>query len=179
MKMDYAIVVYFDQKADKHISQLMRNICSEGINTYMLDVGIRPHITLAGFKESDVEKLLTFLKEYAKGTSVFDVKFLSLGIFPSDMSVIFLAPLVEGELIRLHKDFNSKLEKVATDFEPYYLPGEWVPHCTLAARMPKEELLKALEVTAANFKPLVASITQIGLVQGSPIKEIVTFELNG
>jgi 2'-5' RNA ligase len=177
-KMDYAIVVYFDQNADKYISQLMRNICDAGTNTYMLDVGIKPHLTLAAFKENDVEKLLTFLNEYANGTSVFEVKFLSLGIFPYNSSVIFLAPVVEGEFIKLHKNFNSELKKIIINFEPYYLPGEWVPHCTLATRMHNEELHRALEVSTRDFKPLVASITHIGLVQCNPFKEIVAFELN-
>jgi hypothetical protein len=37
--MDYAVVVYFDKNNDGIISELMRNICNEGVNLFQRKVG--------------------------------------------------------------------------------------------------------------------------------------------
>jgi len=175
--MDYAVVVYFDKEADLFVSQIIRNICLRGVNSYMLDVGIRPHITLAGFKDTNPLEFSKWLQTYAGNLDFFNIKFSSIGAFPSNPSVLFLAPVVEDEFINLHKCFNAQIKEAASVFESHYLPGNWVPHCTLATRLSQGELHNALDVVIGDFTPFTATVTQMGLVQCNPFKEIVTYEI--
>lgn len=172
--MDYAVVVYFNKGADVYISRLIKNICLEGVNSYMLEVGIRPHVTLAAFKDTNLAELSKWLQTYAGNADCLNINFSSIGVFPS---VLFLAPVVNEEFINFHKSFNAQLKQIASSFESYYLPGNWVPHCTLATRLSQSELHQALDIVMDDFKPFIASMSQIGLVQCNPYKEITIYEI--
>lgn len=175
--MDYAVVVYFDKKNDLYISQVMKNICHSGVNTYMLDLSIRPHITLAMFKDTDPQGFTKWLNAYADKMDCFNIRFSSIGAFLTNPFILFLAPVMEQGLIILHERFNAHIKEVASKFVKYYLPGNWVPHCTLATRLSQNELNQALDVVVDDFKPFDVTVTQIGFVQCNPFKEIITYEI--
>ena len=175
--MDYAVVVYFDKDDDLYISRIMKNICHAGVNPYMLDLCIRPHITLAMFKDTNPQEFSKWLHTYASEIDCFNIKFSSIGAFTTNPSVLFLAPVMEEGFFNLHMRFNVQIKEVASTFENYYLPGSWVPHCTLATSLSQNELHLALDVVVDDFKPFAVTVTQIGFVQCNPFKEIITYEI--
>jgi len=48
------------------------------------------------------------------------------------MGAVFLGVPVTTELLAFHADIHAALAGQPVDHWPHYLPGTWVPHCTLA-----------------------------------------------
>ena len=61
------------------------------------------------------------------------VTFPSVGIFPTN-GTVFLAPTVTNELLKLHHSYHDYF-KTFHNPNSYYVPGKWVPHCTIANRL--------------------------------------------
>lgn len=79
--MDYAVVLYFDAESQARLLGMMEDLVRTGVNRYLLDGGIRPHITLAywnGQQENDVSAEIKRYAQAVKGTKVL---FSSIGIF--------------------------------------------------------------------------------------------------
>lgn len=45
---------------------------------------------------------------------------------------------------------------------PYYLPGRWVPHCTLAQGLGRDEITEAFRVLH-GYQPITAQVTSAGI----------------
>jgi 2'-5' RNA ligase len=62
----------------------------------------------------------------------------SVGAFPAAEGVLFLAPAASVELVQLQLEVLERLRQTGAEIEPYWLPRQWVPHCTLAIGFPPE-----------------------------------------
>ncbi len=102
--------------------------------------------------------------------SGFPLVFASIGAFSTDEGVLFLAPVVTGELLRVHRAFHEVFADLREDQFPFYLPDSWVPHCTLAINMKREEVHKALEHVIKIYSPLCAEVDRVALVEYNPVK---------
>ncbi len=45
---------------------------------------------------------------------------------------------------------------------PYYLPGNWVPHCTMAEGLDRDGAAKAFELLYGH-EPITAAVASIGI----------------
>jgi 2'-5' RNA ligase len=175
--MDYAVVLYFDIHSEKVFDEYIKQISQKGVNTYMLDMGIRPHITLAIFKDIKKCDIHSAFLNFAKENVKFKIRLGSIGIFPTDPGVVYLAPVYKDELALIHNAFYNSFNDVSDEFVQLYLPGSWVPHCTVANRLSKDEILNAVSYLMNSFTPLNAEVVEIGLIECDSIKEICCFEI--
>ena len=143
--MPYAVEMFFDKESDAQIRKIWRSLKESGISSWMEDSGSVPHVTLSVFGELDADEADRRLASFAEKVSGFPLVFASIGAFPTDEGVLFLAPVVTGELLRVHNAFHDFFADLREDQWPYYLPDSWVPHCTLAINIKKEEIHKALD----------------------------------
>jgi len=86
--------------------------------------------------------------------------------------VAFLAPKVTPELLSLHARFFSEFSVIAHQCWPHYSTPAWVPHCTLASGFPPQQLSQALDICRAAELPIICSVTEIGLIEFRPIKQL-------
>lgn len=175
--MDYAVVLYFDEKSESYLLEIMRNLCEAGVNRYMLDVGIRPHITLASWMNDEGRDLSKEIAGYADAVKGTGVLFPSIGIFPTSPKVVYLSPVKNDELLDLHHDFYRRLDGKINSYIPYYTPGQWVPHCTLATKLTEEEVQRSIKALLHVPFPIKATIAQVGLIKCNPVEEILSCEL--
>lgn len=174
--MAFSIELHFDEKSNSILRNIWKKLSKANISDYMDQYGGFPHISLVIFDDIDILSVERLIEEVAKKESMFTLKMSSLGIFPSSQNVLFLSPVASETLLNLH----AKLHFVTKDMESkweYYLPNQWVPHCTLGMNIPLTKINHAIEVINEDYSPLEVRIETIQLVEFNPVKIVKSFEL--
>lgn len=173
--MSFSIELHFDEKSNLIIRNMWKKLSEREISAYMDQYGGFPHIALAVFNDIDISEMVKLIEKVVENESMFSMKMSSLGIFPSNESVLFLSPVASETLI----NFHIKLHEVLKDIEErwdYYLPGFWVPHCTLGMNIPKSKIHDALDVIIEDYEPFDVKIETIQLIEFNPVKLVKSFK---
>ena len=83
----------------------------------------------------------------------------SAGTFPGDEGAAFLAPVVKAALLELHRRWHAAFP----GSNGYYLPGRWVPHCTVGVLLERPALGEALEI-ARRALPIRGRFSELALI---------------
>lgn len=174
MMESYAIVLYFDEKANNSIQKEIDNMSLLTVNTYMIDAKIPPHITVGCFWGDSPDPMVEMIEKLRKKVEPFEVTFSGVGTFPP--KVIFAAPIKDDRLERInrlvHEMFIGNFQ--AADQENY-IPTKWIPHCALAVRLDEEQFNR---VSMAKLElPAAARVQRIALARCNPYQEIKVFQL--
>ena len=103
------------------------------------------------------------LPPFAERVGHLALSFASVGSFPGSKGVAFLAPVMTAELAAVHERFHAELAAFGSGAWPHYLPGRWVPHCTIAFEFDAERRGEALEVGLGGIG--AAEVREVGLVR--------------
>lgn len=174
----YLISIYFDEKTDKHIRSLMKQVAKKTGNTYMVDGNVPPHITTAAFETHNIKAATDAIESAAGKLKKFRIIWASVGTFLPH--VIFLAPVLGENLHHMAEVTHDALKEVPSiRLLPNYQPFHWMPHTTIAKKLTPEEMRIAFEVLQNSFGKFEGSVTGIGLAKTSPYTDIKTWELGG
>ncbi len=135
---------------------------------------IRPHVTLGICEELDLGRCEAVLSELAPELPL-ACRFDCLGAFVSDPAVVFAAPVVSADLLDLHARFHLRFGTFASGQSAYYLPGRWVPHCTLAERLPIERMPDAVRIASTIGFPLEAALNAFNIYDVRSARILRTF----
>lgn len=174
--MSFSIELHFDEKSNLIIRNMWKKLREKGISGYMDQYGGFPHIALAVFDDIDILEVEKLIEKIAENESMFNIKMSSLGIFPSNESVLFLSPAISATLINLHAKLHAILKDIEGCKWEYYLPDFWVPHCTLGMNIPKSKIHDGLDVIIEDYEPLDVRIEGIHLVEFNPVKLVKSFK---
>jgi 2'-5' RNA ligase len=169
--MPYAVELFFDPTSAQRIRGIWERLAGIGIS-YLHENGSRPHVSLAVCDSIETGPTINLLNRFAEDTAGFPITFSSLGIFPAEQPVLFLAPKVTVPLLELHAAFMNSFEPMATRIWPNYALSEWIPHCTLAVACPHECLEEALAICRKEILPFTAEIMEIGFIEFHPVKPL-------
>ncbi|MBW3493677.1 2'-5' RNA ligase family protein [Bacillus sp. FDAARGOS_1420] len=159
----YAIIATFDCVSTNKVREL-QNELTNIIETNEL-AGVEPHITLADYKELDINLYTKRLEEFvAFQENISTVTFPSVGTFPTN-GTIFLAPTITDELLRLHHSYHDYFKVFHDNLQSYYVPGKWVPHCTIANGLNLNQFLSVMEYIYEKFDVTLASIEKLKLIK--------------
>jgi 2'-5' RNA ligase len=163
--MPFAIELFFDPRCESRLRRLLSGLRQARLGGTVLieDVKARFHITLAICDEVDETKMGRVLSEIASETSSLPVILSSLGFFPSDQTVMFLAPVVVQELLDVHRMLTERVSEFSETPWKLYRPGRWVPHCTLALKLPRDSVQKALELLMESTFPITGELIELGV----------------
>lgn len=170
--MGYAVELFLEDSAAEAIRKLF-----ELTDSLMLRIEASPHVSLAVFDNVDTSRLIDVVRSFAEDTQAFNIRLCSIGLFPSEENIVFLAPVVTTELLTLHKFFHDKLKAAGLCSDSNYLPGTWVPHCTITM---EEQLLRTLEtLKAIHMKKILGEylISEIHVVEFRPVVNLASFRL--
>lgn len=177
----YAIIATFDCVCTNKIREL-QNELTNIIGTNPL-AGVEPHITLADYNELDVNLYTEKLEEFVVfQENIAAVTFPSVGTFPTNRT-IFLAPTITDELLRLHHSYHDYFKVFHDNLQSYYVPGKWVPHCTIANGLNSNQFLSVMEYIYEKFDVTLASIEKLKLIKvnyedGSAVSSSILAECN-
>jgi 2'-5' RNA ligase len=175
--MWFAVECYFDSKTEAGIRKIWTDLAAAHINSRMVEVGVRPHISLT-VADCDVPSaLIGRLEQFVRARTRFRITFGSLGLFPNDRGIMFLAPQASVELINLQLDWFAEILPLHLPVWEYYGARDWTPHCTLAIGLNPDRLIDALTACKTIELPLEAEICEIGLIRGPPREDVISFAL--
>ncbi len=177
--MAFAVILYFDPITEVSVRALWDALAAQGVSSVMATMGIRPHISLVGWEGLAPESVRHELADLAASTAPLTTRLGAVGTFPTDQGVVYLAPVVTTELVKLHEAFHARLSSLGISSFDYYRPTSWIPHCTVAINLPAEGVLVAVDVCRRGrvFGP--ARLIEIALVEYLPVKEICAFPFGG
>lgn len=159
----YAIIATFDSVFTNKITELQNELTNKiGLNQL---AGVEPHITFADYNELDVNLYTEKLKDFVvTQENVVSVTFPSVGTFPTN-GTIFLAPTITDELLRFHQSFHDYFKSFHDNPKSYYVPGTWIPHCTIANRLNSNQFLSVMEYIYENFDVMRASMEKLKFIK--------------
>lgn len=161
--MAQALELFFDEAADRDVRALWQRLDDAGVPSLAARTHgrHRPHVTLAvaGTIPTSARKALS--AELAS-LSVPDLWLYTLGTFPGEETVLLLGAIVDTEVLAVHSAVHDALAGKAGNPSAYYFPGAWIPHCTLAQGITREELSAGF-AALQPLQPIRAPITNIGV----------------
>jgi 2'-5' RNA ligase len=154
--------MYFDEQSDAAVRSLWHRLADAGLpslatRTHRLH---RPHVTvmvtesLAGADLAPLHSVLLACQP--------TVRLYVLGTFPGRNGALFLGVPVTAELLAFHAEVHAALAGQPVEHWPYYLPGNWVPHCTLAEGLSDDEAATAFRLLYGH-EPITAAVTAVGI----------------
>jgi RimJ/RimL family protein N-acetyltransferase len=169
----YAAQLFFDSGVEQAVRAVWREMAESGSAPYFDHSAERPHFTLSVYRSLDLAEARRRLADLASGQARLPVSFHSFGLFPSPKPAIFLGPLVTIALLELHTGVHERLDGLG---EPtgssFYLPGRWVPHCSLAIQFDSARMDEAWQIARRLALPLAGEICEIGLIEISPARHL-------
>jgi 2'-5' RNA ligase len=173
----YAVELYFDHQMEDEIHAFRESIYRLGINPVLGKMKDRPHVSLAVFDEVDPNKLIQITSLFAKKAYQFPVQLEAIGMFPTPSNIVYLFPIPTIALLTLHRDFHQHLKKEKVNSSHYYLPGKWVPHCTLEFELSDEQFDLAVQLCKKHFSPIHGRFASLGVIAFRPSDYLAEFVL--
>jgi 2'-5' RNA ligase len=161
--MAYAVELFFDAATEAAIRRLGDTLADSDRGN-----SGRPHVSLGGCRDLRDASALTQALETlaAEQAGALPVTLAHLGVFPGDEGVIFYGLTVTTPLLLLHRRFHALFAPLVMESSPFYQPGLWVPHCTLANGLPQERLPAALAGLQKQVLPSLSGLlTSLALVE--------------
>ncbi len=177
--MAFAVIMYLDPATEAEVQALWALLSEKQISAVIATMGIRPHISLAGVEHLDAQQVCAMLKTFAPSASPLTIKFGAVGTFPTEQGVVYLAPIVTSELLRLHEELGVRLADLGLSSHEYYRPGNWIPHCTVAINLPPASVPAAVNICCTSNLFHTARLVEIALVEYLPVREICVCPLGG
>ena len=136
--MAQGVVVLFDDKADKAVRELWARLDAAGLPSRR---DFAPHLTFA--MASDIPaRARDALRAELRTLHVPSLFFGSLSTFANTENVLMLSAVTDPELLAVHSAVHDVLAGKVRNPSAYYLPGSWVPHCTLLQQVSADELVR-------------------------------------
>ena len=178
--MAYSVELRFDQDLAQRVRALWEALEAIGASSFGAGGKPVPHISLAVYDDEDeVDEAAAgrLIERLAARHAPIEVAFASLGVFSTEESVLFLAPVVTPALLDVHAAYHAMAAALPATCRTYYLPGRWVPHCTLSMLGPMSSVLDGLRHLAADWAPLRGTICSAALIRVPPLATITEHPL--
>ncbi|WP_186762998.1 2'-5' RNA ligase family protein [Lentzea tibetensis] len=150
----HALVAFFDDEADAKVRGLWQQL------------GVKheypPHLTYA-VAGTIGPKARAELREDLSRLWVPDLWLHTLGVFSATENVLHLSAVVDAELLAVHSAIHDVLAGKVRNPSAYYLPGNWVPHVTLAHDVTDGEM-KQLFAAIFPVEPVRAKVREVSVV---------------
>lgn len=168
--MPYAAELELDAQAARVAIEAMQRLeRKSGLETPHA-LGVPPHLSLAVWETAEPGALRPRLDAIARELAPPLLRLNSLGLFGGASAVLFLAPVPSVELLDFHAAFHRAFADLDAQCWPYYRPGRWVPHVTLAAGLDASAIGAAAAAVAPAWSPIEAHAVALGLIRFRPVE---------
>ena len=159
----YLISIYFDEKTDKKIRNLICHVAQKTGNHFMQEHHVPPHITISAIETKREQEVIACLEKIAKGLQIEAIQWVSVGAFLPQ--VLYIEPVLSAYLHELSQVLFQEFSNIPeTIVNPYYRPFGWFPHCTIGKQLTKAQMLEAFAVLQNKFTPFTGKIIKLGIV---------------
>lgn len=172
--MGYAVELFLKDEEAKAIRRLFSTTRS-----VLADIGATPHVSLAVFEDVDVPKLTGIVRTFAARTAPFKIRLSSIGIFPGQANVVFLAPVVTENLLKAHASIQEQLAAEGLSCHPYYSTDLWVPHCAVTMEEPLSRSFDTIKAIQDSNVLGEYTIDNVNVVKFRPVVTLSSFYFAG
>ncbi|PRY46276.1 2'-5' RNA ligase family protein [Umezawaea tangerina] len=135
--MAQAVVVFFDDEADAAVRRSWARLRDAGVPPAD---GYPPHLSYAS-AGSIPRGARTALRDELRQLWLPGMALENLSSFATSENALVLAAVVDSELLAVHSAIHDVLARKVKNPNAYFLPGHWVPHCTLALGLTDEQMV--------------------------------------
>ena len=161
----YGVIALFDERTEKQIQRLWNELYDRNLSHYSKAVeDRRPHITLAAYRNLKKALFIRQMDEFLNATNRMPVTLGTLGTFLPSRTV-FLSPTPTKALLDWHHRYHERFKRYNDNPSSLYLLGKWIPHCTIANHLSKEQYRGTFEYCAEHFQTLHAYIEEVALIE--------------
>jgi 2'-5' RNA ligase len=152
----------FDAATDAAIHAVRERVRAAGISTLPERPPHRPHFSLSAARVqpgAELDRVTDVARDVAAAHTPIPVLLNEVGRF-GRAGVLWLGPIRTRELARLQRDVYRALKHAGWSpaFGDRSAPRMWVPHCTLATRVPKPQLRDVQTAVADGYQPIRGSV---------------------
>lgn len=155
----YWLIGLFDKETEDRIINMRKDIHS----TLAIDDAAQPHLSFASYHELDIDSYVIMMDQFLTNSPSLAMNFQSVGAFMR-FPALFLSPVMTKELIQFHFELYEIFKQFNYAANGHYMPGSWVPHCTMISHVPLERVAEAAAYCISTYKPFLGSLTEIALV---------------
>jgi 2'-5' RNA ligase len=87
----------------------------------------------------------------------------SVAVFPGRQGVLYLSVVPTMRLLSLHREIHARLLGAGVESLRHYLPDVWVPHCTLAQGLTRDEIPVAVRAVQ-RLRLIAGDAASVGMV---------------
>ncbi|HWM04542.1 MAG TPA: 2'-5' RNA ligase family protein [Actinophytocola sp.] len=162
--MAQAVEFFFDDDADAAVRGLWRRLDLAGVPSLATHTHgrHRPHVTFA-LASVIPPRTRDALREDLGRLSIPSLWLSTLSAFSANDGVLMLTAVVDTELLAVHSAVHDVLAKNVKQPSAYYLPGSWVPHCSLGQRLQAAQVSTGF-ATLYPVEPIKARVSEIAVV---------------
>lgn len=156
-----AIELFFDQRTDHEVREVWETLQRQGIASLASSpVRQHPHLTLAVGDQPDAKIIDRIAAELPPLPAI---HLDAAGCFPGRGGVVFLAVRFTPELAELHRLLHAILDDGAVRQLDQLRPGRLVPHCTVAKRLPEQQVGPAVAAARTSL-PISGTAVSVNAV---------------
>ncbi len=157
-----AVCLLFDRKTERAIRALWDRLESVGVPSLRSHTHGRhvPHLSYAVLRTWDVASVSAALGELDGGGPV-ELSFDGIGLFRRGRS--WLLAGVPADLVGRQERVVAAVTATGADLHKHYVPGTWLPHCSLAPRASLAQL-PVLAAAVYDVLPLPARLDRAALI---------------
>jgi hypothetical protein len=160
--MALAVCLLFDERTDRALRRLWDRLEDLGVPTLRSHTHGRhvPHLSYAVLRDWRIDDVREQVERLPSGATV-SLHFDALGTFRRGRS--WLVPAVTSDLALRQERVVSAVVAAGAELHRHYVPGVWMPHCTVAPRVPLAAL-PVLAATVYDVLPLAVRADRAALV---------------
>ena len=163
--MALAVCLLFDARGERAIRALWDQLETIGVPSLRSHTHGRhvPHLSYAVLRSWDLAGVTAALSELEDGEAV-DVSFDGIGLFRRGRA--WLLAGVAADLAIRQERIVTAVTATGAELHRHYLPGRWLPHCSLAPRAPLAQL-PILAAAVYDVLPLHARLNRAALINSA------------
>ncbi|KAL4334287.1 hypothetical protein GQ457_07G002010 [Hibiscus cannabinus] len=177
MSQGFSIELYFDPALENQVLKAWNVLARRQISTQLIEMESRPHISLFSTPFLDPGKLESVVKSFASKQEPLPLSFSSIGAFPNENNLLFLAPAPTMALLQFQAQLSGAIKKEGIEIGEDFKLDSWIPFCPVAQQVPKARISEAFCVLRELKLPVSGYAMEIGLVEFSPVREHFSFGL--
>lgn len=168
--MPFAITLKAANDTAGPIRALWEEVADLESRSSMAALDYPPHLTLGIYDEVSPDLLKTALLAAFAETHQLRLTFTRLSVFEGVPLVLWAEPSRSAALASAHARVHARVDP--TQCRPYYRPGAWVPHCTLASQILPANRAKAIEFAARPIRAFEVTFDVADCVSFPPVAVI-------
>ena len=163
--MALAVCLLFDRRSERAVRALWDRVEQAGVpslrsHTHQHHV---PHVSYAVLRNWDLREVTTGLTSLDAGDPV-ELHFDGLGVFRRGR--IWLVAGVSAEFVARQQRVVEAVKTTGAELHKHYVPGTWLPHCSLAPRATLAQL-SAVAATVFDVLPLRTTLDRAALINSA------------